>query len=205
MDGCHKINRYRPIFLITNSAETQKKRRRKNSKISHRRRRGEAGRECAYLKKRAVRYRTPECVWKLGPSRSVCQLADIGMRGLFIGTAKRQTFGGHLVLYGSPPRSRPSPLSSPKRCLEARARHLRGPWTRIDPWPIAREELIRDKHTCDMIGNVPCRNLYRPQKQTQITKYSFCLRRILLCTVQVLCLVFIRHSVQFKSSFNHRY
>lgn len=56
---------------------------------------GEVKRTGAYLKKRAARYRTPESVqrWKPGPSRSACQLADIGMRGLFIGSVKRQTFG----------------------------------------------------------------------------------------------------------------
>ncbi|KAF3841946.1 hypothetical protein F7725_023897 [Dissostichus mawsoni] len=55
------------------------------------------------MKKRATRFRSPESLqrWKPGPSRSVCQLADIGMRGFFIGNVKRQTFGGHLVWFSS--------------------------------------------------------------------------------------------------------
>ena len=79
----------------------------------------------AHLKKRAARRRTPESDqrWKPGPSRSVCQLADIGMRGLFIGNVKRQTFGGHLVWYSSLSLSLLS-SSFPKRCSQARARHL---------------------------------------------------------------------------------
>lgn len=85
----------------------------------------------AYLKKHAARYRTPESSqgWKPGPSRSVCQLADIGMRGVLIGNVKKRTFGGHLVWHSS--QSLQSLLFS-ERCSEAQARHLGAPWTRID-------------------------------------------------------------------------
>ncbi len=55
---------------------------------------------------------TPESSqrWRAGPSRSVCQVADIGMRGLFIGGVRRRTFGGHLVWYSSVSPSLSSPL-----------------------------------------------------------------------------------------------
>lgn len=76
-------------------------RRLNTQKTQRRRSREEKG--GAYLKKHAARSRTPESLqgWKPCPLLSVCQLADIGMRGVFIGNVRRQTFGGHLVWYSS--------------------------------------------------------------------------------------------------------
>ena len=88
------------------------------------RRRRRGGGEGLTWKNAQPRYRTPESVqrWKPVPSGSRCQLADIGMRGLFIGNAGRQTLGGHSVW--QPLRLAlslslslaPLPLSPSKRC-----------------------------------------------------------------------------------------
>lgn len=110
-----------------------------------RRSREEDQEEQGLPEKRAVRCRTPGCVRKPGRSR-LCQLAHRGMRGFFIGSLGRQTFGGALMCHGSPPFSPPlllciSLLSDD--CSEARARYFSQPRTRTDPSPIAREESIR--------------------------------------------------------------
>lgn len=96
--------RYHPLSSITNTLVNAQTNTATSVTGGEATRRGEEREErreggWAYLKKRAARCRTPESLqrWKPGPSRSVCQLADTGMRGLFIGSVKRQTFGGHLV------------------------------------------------------------------------------------------------------------
>lgn len=105
LDSYGEKNPPAPVIIPLLNHEYARKCTDKHSDIGHRRRSDEERRGerreggWAYLKKRAARCRTPESLqrWKPGPSRSVCQLADTGMRGLFIGSVKRQTFGGHLV------------------------------------------------------------------------------------------------------------
>lgn len=101
----------------------------------------------------AVRCRTPGCDRK--PGRS-CQLADIGMRGSFIGRLGRQTSGGPSVCYGSPPFSPPLFLCISLLSDDAQ-KHGRATLNSRERAPIHRQSHVKNQlEPCSCLCRAPC-------------------------------------------------